>query len=402
MDDSLKQQQTLLREEETKMEAALAAQRKLESEIEQGRSEQHAANEKFNLVQGQFYKVGSEIARLEQSIKHATEVAQKQELDLEQVGQAWRESEELQGKDSELLRELTASLEQDEPNLMAARSSEQAASQRLAQEERTLQAWQNEWDEFNRQAAEPAQSAQVERARINHLEQQQKEMQARHERLSEELQRLQANSLQQEIEQLLDGERGYLQKAEEMQQQLALATKNIHAVRDTNAKLITKQDSVKVELHTLKGRLASLEALQEAALGRDKSGASEWLEQKGLDRAARLAEKIEVESGWQKAVEVVLGFHLQAVCTDDLAALAGDIEGLGEGSITLFDTTAPATGWGSGDDWLLRRIKAPWPLDSLLAGVRVADSLDIALEMRSTLKVGESLITRDGIWVGSD
>jgi chromosome segregation protein len=402
MDDSLKQQQTLLREEETKMEAAVAAQRKLESEIEQGRSEQHTANERFNQVQGQFYKVGSEIARLEQSIKHATEVAGQQELDLEQIGQAWRESEELQDKDSEQLKELAASLEQDEPHLKAARESEQAASQRLAQEERTLQAWQNEWDEFNRQAAEPAQTAQVERARINHLEQQQREMQARYERLTEELQRLHANSMQQEIEQLLDGERGYIQKTEGMQQQLSLATKNIHAVRDTNAKLVTKQDEVKVELHKLKGRLASLEALQEAALGRDKSGVSEWLEQKGLDRAARLAEKIEVESGWQKAAEVVLGFHLQAVCTDDMTTLGGDLEGLGEGSLTLFDTTAPATGWGSGDDWLLRRIKSPWPLDSLLAGVRVAESLNIALEMRSTLKIGESLITRDGVWIGSD
>jgi chromosome segregation protein len=99
---------------------------------------------------------------------------------------------------------------------------------------------------------------------------------------------------------------------------------------------------------------------------------------------------------------VVLGFHLQAVCTDDMTTLGGDLEGLGEGSLTLFDTTAPATGWGSGDDWLLRRIKSPWPLDSLLVGVRVAESLNIALEMRSTLKIGESLITRDGVWIGSD
>ncbi len=402
MDESLKQQQGLLTEQETKMEAAVAAQRKLESEIEQGRSEQHSANEKFNLIQGRFYKVGSEIARLEQSIKHATEVARQQELDLQQIEQAWRESEELRGKDSERLQELTTSLEQDEPHLMAARNSEQTASQRLAQEERTLLAWQNEWDEFNRQAAEPAQTAQVERARINHLEQQQKEMQARYERLDEELQRLQASTLQQEIEQLLDGERGYVQQTEEQLQQLELASKNIHAVRDTNAQLINKQDAVKVELHTVQGRLASLEALQEAALGRDKSGASEWLEQKGLDRAARLAEMIEVESGWQKAVEVVLGFHLQAVCTDDLTTIASDIEGLSEGSVTLFDTTAPASGWSSGDDWLLQRIKAPWPLDSLLAGVKVADSLDRALEMRSTLKAGESLITMDGIWIGSD
>ncbi len=400
MDDLLKQQQGMLAEQETRMEAAVAEQRRLESEIEQGRSEQHGANEKFNQIQGEFYKVGSEIARLEQSIKHATELGRQQELDLEQIGKAWRESEEMRGKDSELLKELAASLEQDEPQLIAARQRAQEASQRLAQEERTLQAWQNEWDEFNRQAAELAQVAQVERARINHLEQQQ-EMEARKERLAEELKQMQDSSLQQEIEQLQGEEREHLRHTEEQQKQLELASRDIHAVRDTNAKLLSQQDAVKAELHKLKGRLASLEALQEAALGEDESGASEWLQQKGLDRAARLLEMIEVDSGWQLAAETVLGFHLQAVCTDDFATLAGDIEELKEGGITLFDTKAAAAAPGGGSgDMLLQHIQSPWPLDSVLAGVRVAETLDRALELRGSLKSGESFITRDGVWIG--
>ncbi|MGW8272861.1 MAG: helix-turn-helix domain-containing protein, partial [Thermodesulfovibrionales bacterium] len=39
----------------------------------------------FNQVQGRYYKVGSEIARLEQSIEHANELRERQEKDLEQA-----------------------------------------------------------------------------------------------------------------------------------------------------------------------------------------------------------------------------------------------------------------------------------------------------------------------------
>src|SRR5690606_40710577 len=65
-----------------------------------------------------------------------------------------------------------------------------------------------------------------------------------------------------------------------------------------------------------RGRLASLEALQHAALGQEKNVALDWLKSQGLDGQARLGEALQVEPGWETAVETVLGSLLEAVTVD--------------------------------------------------------------------------------------
>jgi chromosome segregation protein len=402
LEEELEQRDRALAERETAMEAAVAGQRSLESEIERRRENHAEANEQFNKVQGRFYAVGSEIARLEQSIKHTKELRQQQQSDLEQTEKSWQEAHEHQQQDSARLQELNVQLGSEEPKLAAARADEEQAAQKLAEEEQAMQAWQAEWEEFNRQAAQPAQTAQVERTRINHLEQQEKNHQDRLQRLSQELERLQEPQLQQEIEQLQEKEQQNLGRVARLQEQLSQVGEQIVTIRDGNARLRNEQDDIRVQLQTLKGRRASLEALQEAALGKDDSALSGWLEQQQLGQAARLAERIEVESGWELAVETVLGSHLQAVCTGNLDRLAGAVSGLGEGAITLFDTAAVAGQGGASAELLLGKVQAPWALDSLLAGVHVADDLSAALQIRARLQARESVVTRDGLWMGSN
>jgi chromosome segregation protein len=240
----------------------------------------------------------------------------------------------------------------------------------------------------------------VERTRINHLEQQERNHQERLRRLSEELERLQEPQLQQEITQLQEKEQDNQGRVTRLQEQLSQVAEQIVTIRDNNTRLRNEQDEIRVQLQTIKGRHASLEALQEAALGKDDSAVSGWLEQQQLGQAARLAERIEVDSGWQTAVETVLGFHLQAVCTGNLDSLAATMSGLGEGAIALFDTESNSGQGDNSSHLLLGKVRAPWALDSLLAGVHAADGLPEALQMRSRLQAHESVVTRDGVWMG--
>ncbi len=400
LEQELTRHDRALAERETAMEAAVAGQRSLEAEIEHCRENHADANEQFNKVQGRFYAVGSEIARLEQSIKHTKELRQQQQLDLEQTEKSWQEAHDHQQQDSGRLQELETVLAQEQPKLAAAQEEERIVAEKLAQEEQAMHAWQLEWEEFNRQAAQPAQTAQVERTRINHLEQQERNHENRLKRLSEELERLQEPQLQQEIAQLQEKEQQNLSRVAHLQEQLSQVGEQIVTLRDNNSRLRNEQDDIRVQLQTLKGRYASLEALQEAALGKDDSAVSGWLEQHELGQAARLAERIEVESGWQQAVETVLGFHLQAVCTGNLEGLAGAMSGLGEGTVTLFDTTAASGRGDTSADLLLGKVRSPWPLDGLLEGVHAADGLSQALEIRKRLRGRESVVTPDGIWMG--
>ena len=391
-----------LRDQTTVMEAALAKQRQLEAVIDQEREDHTEANDEFNSVQGRYYAVGAEIARLEQTIKYTTEVRHQQELDLEQTQQAWQESMDHQEQDSERLKEIKRVLDEENPHLQEARKLEQQASEKLSKAEQELTNWQNEWDEFNRHAAEPAQAAQIERTRINHLEQQEKNHQMRLQRLESELERLMEPSLQQEILGFQQQEGKERQQAGTLQEQLNYSADTISSIRENNGKLQIEHNEVLAELQRVTGRQASLETLQEAALGKGGKGSAQWLERHQLDRAARLAEKIEVESGWQQAVEMVLGFHLQAICADSVDGLVNDIELMQNGALSLFDTSAHNTTDNASAASLVHKVKSPWDLGSLLSGVKIADDLQRAMEMRRGLRSGESVITQSGIWVGSN
>jgi chromosome segregation protein len=60
-----------IRELETSMEAELAAQRAVEAELEKLREALTGANESFNEVQGDYYRLGADVARIEQAIQHS-------------------------------------------------------------------------------------------------------------------------------------------------------------------------------------------------------------------------------------------------------------------------------------------------------------------------------------------
>ena len=73
---------------------------------------------------------------------------------------------------------------------------------------------------------------------------------------------------------------------------------------------------VRKQSQAARGRLSSLEALQHAALGQEKNVALDWLKANGIADNARLGESLQVEAGWETAVETVLGSLLEAVTVD--------------------------------------------------------------------------------------
>ncbi|OOZ36987.1 chromosome segregation protein SMC [Solemya velesiana gill symbiont] len=401
LDEDIKARDRTITEKETDLEAAIAKQRRLEADIERDRETHVEANDHFNEVQGRFYAVGSDIARLEQAIQFSKESRAQNEHDLHQTEQAWQESSDHRVQDENRLNELNETLAEEEPRLEEARAIEQESAERLAEAEQTMQTWQSEWENFNRQAAEPAQTAQVERTRINHIEEQDQNLQRRIEKFTEELTRLEDPRLAQEIVELENQETAREEQVAQLQEHVAAAVRNITGLRQSSVNLNNELNEVRASLQTMHGRHASLEALQQAALGKDESATTQWLEQHDLDRASRLAEKIEVESGWQRAVETVLGFHLQAVCVDNFGNLGSELAALESGSLSLFDTSSN-TRHSSIAGSIAEKVKAPWPLDGVLGGILHADSIEQAMGMRNSLEAGQSIITRDGVWVGSN
>ncbi len=398
LDLELGQREQVLGERELGLEAAIARQRHIEADIEARRAGFVEASDHFNGVQGRYYAVGAEIARLEQGIQFGRENRRRQEVELARLVREIADAARLLERDESALADLDDRLEQDEPALLEAEESRDAATERLEAAEAALKAWEVQWDGLNREAAGPAQQAQLDRARINHLEQRLGQDRSRLSRLEEELGRLSTDQLEEEIEALESREEALNAKVDAFageRDRLAMALGEQEAARrDLGVRL----DATRTQLQAARGRQSSLTALQEAAVADGDSETSAWLAAQGLAAAPRLLDELKVEPGWELAVESVLGLHLKAVCTQGMERHEAAVESV-SGALALFDTSVLA-GAGPAPGTLLDHVDCAWPLQGLLGGARPVATLSQALADRAGLAPGQALVTREGILVG--
>jgi len=401
LDTAVQEQQQTIDEQSAVLETDSKALQDFDSTHKQQRKAQSIAQNTLNEVQARFYEIESEINRLEQSIQHANDRREQLEGDLEQIQSNWEESQRTLKSDEQQLASLESETQETEADLRLKEEGETLAVQSLRDADEQLQEWQSTWDEFNQRAAEPTQRAQVERTRMENLEQRLEQNKQRLFRLEEQGKDLDIKALEQALT-LLTAEiikvKASLEEGE--------ATLKTHQEAVLKLRELTQQQSSELQehqstLHKLSGRLSSLETLQEAALGKNDADKSAWLQAQGLEDAPRLAQSLQVETGWERAVEIVLGERLQALCVEDMATLQTALENPPLGELALFETKKrPKPGQRSG--LLIEKVQAPWALTSLLAGVWIADTLADAYQLRDKLAAHESVIIPQGLWLGSN
>ena len=395
-----KRQKGVLSERETSLQAAIAALRETEADIEKAREQHAARSEALNEVQGRFYKIGAEIARLEQAIQHARELRQRQQQDLDQAEGSLTDLGQSIDRDRGQLHDLDRTLQELGPGLEAARAAEAAAMEALGSAERDMQGWQQRWETFNREAGEASRMAEVERARIEQIETQMKRLLDRRERTAAEVNRLSRQMEGDEIGRLERETAQAGQAAQDLDGQMETVRADIGRLREQEGMAASALHATRGNLQQARGELASLEALQEAALGRRGGAVADWLEGRGLQDRPRLAEQLSVKSGWERAAETVLGSYLEAVCVDGLDDVAGALDNLTHGAVSFLDAELAAHGDAPQSDLLSHYVDGPPVLSNLLAGVRAVEDLPRALAVRRLLNAGESVVTRGGIWMG--
>jgi len=393
-----------VKSEETKLISHMTELSGIDTATEDQREQQIEANEHFNEIQGRYYAVGSEIARLEQSIHHSKDSRSRHEKELDDVEHAWQEAQTHRDSDNEAIETLKMDIEVLDEQLFIVRDSEQESAAMLVQAEDNMQAWQSEWDDFNRQSSEQVRKAEVERARIQHLERNFDQLSHRITRLEDERASLSAGDLEEEIELL------QLQR-EELSEQLSQLKHELEQQRDTltqeremSQTLSSELNAERSRLQSLEGRKSSLEALQQQALGKQKNAVNDWLQANELGDAQRLAQSLEVDSGWERAVETVLGLNLESVCVSGLSKVSHSLGELSQGSLGLFDVSALAPMYPRATEAvaLSDKVRSSQALDSLLGGVYVAEDLAQAMSLRVQLQARESVITAEGVWLGPD
>src|SRR6266513_2759941 len=377
---------------ERAMQGALAEQRAAESAIEKQRAAHTVHSERLSAVQGRYYEVGAEISRLEQSIEHARELRERQRADLAQARTTLGDLGAHLERDERELEALRSEVAHLTPAFQAAQHAEQRAGAAREASEQALQDWQQRWETHVRAVSEADQTAQVERARIEQLENQQRQLCAQAERLAAEQQTPGARDGGEQLARLALQEEQARAATEQLATALTAAQAHLQAQRAAQLAAEQHLEQTRAAREEARTGLTSLEALQAAALSDHAGQAGEWMRGAGLAARPRLAAALEVESGWERAVETVLGDYLEAVCVERLEEVSGALGELATGRVTLLASggAAPA----GLEATLAAHVTGPAAVSARLAAVATAGSLRDALRARAALAVGSSLVTR--------
>ncbi|MUV14640.1 chromosome segregation protein SMC [Noviluteimonas gilva] len=385
--------------EETRLQQLIAEQRAAESKIETDRVRREEASEALNKAQANVYQVGGTLARIEQQIAHQREMAQRLQRARDEAQSQLSELGSHISGDESRLTGLRDAIAQAEPELERLRADDTARQDALRDAEAALADWQQRWDAHTRAQSEAARAGDVERTRIEHLDRQTLDADRRREQLSTERASLDLTSLSE----IFAGtqEQHDTQKAslEGLTAQVEERKAAVTAMQDQQRSAQSEIADVRKNAQASRGRLSSLEALQHAALGQEQGAATAWLMARGLDSAARVGEKLQVESGWENAVEGALGQLIEGVLVEAPEALVEALGDLGEGRLTLVD---PA-----GEDFpvaptsLAAKVKGPAAIRRLLSKLHGAETLAEARALVPQLGDGESVITRAGERLGA-
>ena len=383
--------------QEVTLEAARARQRAVEADLERVRAAHGRATDEYNQRYRATLEARTEVGRAEEAVAQLRRQRGELRESVVRSREALAESEREAQADGARLRELEGRLGGERERLERAREDASGAERALLAAERALAAARAEHEAFRARREAHGREADAAEAALVHERSRQREAAARQARLAAERESVAApgddGTLDHGVEEL---ER----RREDARRRLQERQRSIAELRRAEASAADLLHERRERLEAMSGRLASLDALQQAALTRESGEAARWLEANGLQGQPRLAHLIEVEPDWAYAVECVLGSRLEAIRVEDAGRHAPALAALDRATVSLVaepETAAPPPA----DDDLASRVLSGRALAAAwLAGVGTAPTAADALRRRSSLAPHRSLVTPDGTWVG--
>ena len=401
-DRELAERDARLRRLEADADAALSAVRRLEADVEQGRAQRQDRVDEMNALQGHAYRLEAQIGRAQEEEKsHRARLAELT-ANLEDMERRRTEAAKQLGTDERDIKALQDALAKQATEEAQAQTEDAEAAQRLAQAEAAFATGEATWSACQQRVASNERDLQVEQNNERHLRQLCDELARQLKELAERAEALPAATQEdagQTLEAAIEADAAALAEADAA---LAANAAELAAARDELAALAEAIEDARAGAQAQREQVGTLEALQQAALGRGESDVSAWLEGQGLAEAPRLGEGLVAVRGWERAVETVLAGNLQAIKVADIEAFAEALPALPRGRVVLFEgrESRSAAGDLPALETLVRTDEGP--IGALLAGVFAADSLAVALAHRAGLQFNESIITREGVWLGPD
>ena len=383
--------------QEVKLEAARARQRAVEAALDRARAAHGQASDEYNERYRATLEVRTEVGRAEEAVAQLRRQREELRATLARSEEVLGESEREAQADGARLEELEGRLGGDRRRLERARGGASEAERGLLARERALAAFRVEHEAFRAQRETHGREADAAEAALAHQRARRRDAAARQAKLAAERESVAETAddgaLGRVVEEL-DGRR------EDARRRLRERQRTIAELRKTEAAEADGLHERRERLEAMAGRLASLDALQQAALARESGEAAEWLEANGLAGQPRLAQSIEVEPEWAYAVECVLGSRIEAIRVEDAGRHAPALAVLDRATVSLVAEPGTAGPPPAGDELAARVLAGRELAAAWLAGVGTAPTAADALERRPALAPHRSLVTPDGTWVG--
>jgi chromosome segregation protein len=386
------------------LEQQTAKLRHVEAELEQMRQSHYAAGDRMHQAQGHLYQTNSEIGGLEAQIRFVVESRTRLQSQLTTLAAQRDQWQRQHDQAMEDLAEADIALEEHAARV---EQSEQAAQQQHALLPELEQAWRDAQARAGESRAgimQAQQRIELEAAQQRNAAQILSGLSARRERLAQEKNGMQkpdsahlANLRAQLEEKQAQLEEARMQQEEAQHQQPALEAERREAQARVNAETAAHAQ--------LEARLHALKQLQERVQSQGK--VQPWLKKHGLDGLPRLWQRLQVEQGWETALESVLRERASALEVSRLDWAQGFFGDAPPGKMALYAADAlegrleaasglkPAVSLLHLNDPGLRALMQDW-----LHQVYVADDAAMAFAARDRLPVGGVFLTREGHLVG--
>ncbi|HET9763915.1 MAG TPA: chromosome segregation protein SMC, partial [Casimicrobiaceae bacterium] len=380
-------------------EAVQAELRAAENRVETLRAEQYRAADALHEKQGAFYAANAEVTRLVQQLQFARESEERLAQQAAQINELLAglagQIEALQGEIAEGESDLARAAERS----ASASADERTAASAVPDAEGMLAKASEALAEIQQRVTALEQAIRVAETKRESVDKALTALEQRRERLDAETASLGTpfnDRITQVAEQLEQ------ESADLAAREAALGTlrEAVQALQERQRSASDGWEQASRALAEHEARSTALAALQ-ARIGRGKD-VDEWLATRKLEHARRLWQQLDIERGWEDALEAVLRERLNALEIDKLdGALAWLEDGTLPIRIAAYAADAGAATRTVEPDALLAKVRPARPalsrvLADWLAGVRCRGSVNQALAERSALRSGEAFVTPEG------
>ena len=381
------------------LESQMAALRKTESLLEGLRQQHFASAEAVQVAQTQYYETNAEVSNLETQVKHTQEARDRLNLQLEQTIEQSIKSDQQQVDLGTQLQQLATEAQDAEMQVAQSIEALNRCKAAFPEAERAHIASQKAHAEAQRTLSEAEQSIRLESTNIEHLSRSIAETKQRLERLVAEQKGLllpnedelkhkqtQLSALQADSEKL----NSELFKLKELEQS---QVEELKSLRD-------KQLAQERALAQVEAQVASLNKIQQS-LGHEAK-LDGWLSHNQLSGASRIWQQVEIQKGWEVALESVLGSRLNALLNEKLGKLTPDERPpsalvIAEAVDAVVPTSSGKNSWKAMRDIVhVKNARIAGLLDVWLDGVYLLEDEATGEDARKKLGARECLVNAKG------